>query len=327
MSKIALVTGGSGFVGGRLIERLVANGWSVRALARSPQSRKAVIERGAEAFEGDLSDATSISIAMAGCTTVFHIAALFKLWGKPEEFEQVNVDGTRLLVDVAKVSGTVRRFIQLGAAAVVMGDMTPIISADETLPTYERNWAAYSASKARSEAIVLGANRSGLFETLVIRPPMIWGKGMPTLGHMVKQVQSSQFRWVGDGMQGMSIAHVDNVCQAVELAVEHGQGGQAYFVSDERDTTLKQFISDLLKTQQVNPPKASVPLPIAWFMAGRMEWVWRTFKLSGEPPITRQMLRLIGTTFTLDISKAKHELGYTPVVTYEQGLTAMQSNK
>lgn len=323
MTPTCLITGGSGFVGGRLIERLVARGWQVRALARSEEAMRIVGKRGAQAVKGSLDDPSSLAAAAAGCGVVIHLAALFKLWGDPAEFERANVQGTANLLQAA-AAASVKRFVQVGAAAVVMGDLTPMLRANESLPRQERAWAPYSASKARSEALVQGANRPGVFETVVVRPPMIWGAGMPTLDHMVQTVRAGQFRWVGDGSQAMSTAHVDNVCHAVELAMEKGRAGEAYFVSDGADSTLKQVISRLLQTRGIEPPRASAPLAVAWVMASVMEWMWRAFSRPGEPPITRQMLRLIGQPFTLDIGKAQRELGYRPVVTWEQGLRAMQ---
>ena len=321
----ALVTGGSGYVGGRLIQTLKSHGWDVRALARSPQAMMRVAALGAEAVAGDLDDLPALKRALGGCDAVMHVAALFKLWGTEQEFERANVDGTRNLLSAAATTPTVRRFVQVGAAAVVMGDREPMIRVSEKLPRQERAWAPYSASKARAEALVLAANVPGKFETMVVRPPMIWGAGMPTLDHMIETVKAGQFRWVGDGSQAMSTAHVDNVCHALELALEKGRGGETYFISDGSDSTLKQFLSALLQTRSVDPPRASAPLPVAWVMATVMEWIWRTFARKGEPPITRQMLRLIGQPFTVDIAKAERELGYRPVVSREQGLAAMRA--
>lgn len=323
MTSTCLVTGGSGFVGGRLIERLVAHGWQVRALARSEEAMRIVDRHGAQAVKGSLDDLSSLTAAVAGCDAVIHAAALFKLWGEATEFERSNVQGTANLLKAA-AAASVQRFVQVGAAAVVMGDMAPMLRVDESLPRQERAWAPYSASKARSEALVTGANRPGVFETVVVRPPMIWGDGMPTLDHMIDTVRAGQFRWVGDGSQAMSTVHVDNVCHAVELALAKGRGGETYFVSDGVDTTLKSFLSSLMQTRAVAPPRASAPLRVAWVMATAMEWAWRTFSRPGEPPITRQMLRLIGQPFTVDIGKAQRELGYRPEVTREQGLQAMQ---
>lgn len=323
MKSTCLVTGGSGFVGGRLIQILLSHGWRVRALARSEQAMEAVLAQGAEPVLGSLDDASSLAAAVKECDVVFHVAAYFKLWGDPAEFERSNVQGTSNLLQAAD-RGSVKRFVQLGAAAVVMGDREPMLRVNESLPRQERSWAPYSASKARSEALVLNANRPGVFETVVVRPPMIWGPGMPTLDHMIDTVKAGQFRWVGDGSQAMSTAHVDNVCYALELAVENGRGGQAYFVSDGEDSTLKEVLSGLLQTRGIEPPKATAPLPVAWAMASVMEWIWRAFSRAGEPPLTRQMLRLIGAPFTVDIGKAQHELGYKPVISRQRGLQAMQ---
>lgn len=322
---LCLVTGGSGFVGGKLIERLSASGWHVRALARSEEASRIVLKHGGQPVRGALDDEASLLNAAQGCDAVIHVAALFKLWGSKDEFERANVQGTANLLRASAASPSVKRFIQVGAAAVVMGDMEPMLKVNESHPRQERDWAPYSASKARSEAMVLGANRPGVFETVVIRPPMIWGAGMPTLEHMIDNVHAGQFRWVGDGSQAMSTAHVDNVCHATTLALAKGRGGEAYFISDGKDSTLRQVLSDFFKTKGVIPSDASVPLPLAWFMATQMEWIWRVFGRKGEPPITRQMLRLIGKPFTVDISKARRELGYTPEVSWEKGIQAMKS--
>lgn len=320
-----LITGGSGFVGGRMIRRMADDGWDVRALARSSDAQRKVAALGAQPVRGDLDDAPALAAAVQGCTAVIHVAALFKLWGRPDEFERANVEGTRRLLRACAGAGTVGRFVQVGAAAVVMGDLQPMLRVREDLPLQERAWAPYSASKARAEALVLGANAPGRFETVVLRPPMVWGRGMPTLDHLVENVRAGQFRWVGDGSQAMSTAHVDNVCHAAALAVERGSGGEAYFVSDGRDSTLREVLSALLRTRGVEPPRATVPLPVAWMMARTMEGIWRVLARPGEPPITRQMLRLIGQAFTTDISKAQRALGYQPLVTWERGLAEMRA--
>lgn len=322
MTRTCLVTGGSGFVGGRLIERLVAEGWQVRALARGEAAAQSVAKRGAVPVRGALDDVVALTTAAAGCSVVFHVAALFKLWGATAEFEQSNVAGTANLLRAAQAAG-VRRFVQLGASAVVLAEPVARLRATESLPRQERAWAPYSSSKARSESLVLGANRPGVFETVVILPPMIWGMAMPMLDQLIDGVKAGDFRWVGDGKQAMSTAHVDNVCHALELAADRGAGGQAFFVSDGVDGTLEAFLSALMRTRGVTPPSGRVPLRLAWLLATAMEWAWRAFPRAGEPPITRQMLSLIGAPFTLDIAKAERELGYRPQVTPAQGLRDM----
>jgi nucleoside-diphosphate-sugar epimerase len=324
MERTALVTGGSGFVGGRLIEMLRQDGWQVRAIGRSPEALRRAESLGAVPVRADLEDETSLRHALQDCTTVFHAAALFKLWGSEKEFNCANVEGTRRLLVIAKSSG-VRSFVQIGAAAVVMGEPLPMRGAAEDAPLEIRSWAPYSSSKAKSDRLVREANVPGSFHTAVIRPPRVWGQGMPILDQIIHSIQTKQFRWPGDGEQGMSTCHVDNVCRAAILAAERGTGGASYFVSDGVDSTFRTVMTTLLATRNVAPPKASVPFGVAWWMARCMEAVWRVFRLGGEPPITRQMLRVIGVPFTLSISRARRELGYQPIVSWQSGIAAMQA--
>jgi nucleoside-diphosphate-sugar epimerase len=322
MERTCLVTGGSGFVGGRLIELLRQDGWRVRAIGRSAEALRRVESLGALPVRADLEDETALRAALHDCTTVFHAAALFKLWGSEDEFNRANVEGTRRLLTVARSIG-VRRFVQIGAAGVVMGEPVPMLDITEDAPLQIRSWAPYSSSKAKSERLVREANVPGSFHTAVIRPPLIWGQGMPMLDQMIRSIETKQFRWPGDGEQAMSICHVDNVCRAAILAAERGTGGSSYFVSDGADGTLRAVITALLATRNIVPPKASVPFGVGWWMARCMEAVWRIFRIGGEPPITRQMLRMIGMPFTVNIARARRELGYQPIVTWQSGIAAM----
>ncbi|MBQ2263756.1 MAG: NAD-dependent epimerase/dehydratase family protein [Loktanella sp.] len=321
--RTALVTGGSGFVGGHLIAHLLKTGWQVRAIGRSTSSRAAVAALGAEPHNGDLSDTAVLERAMEGVDTVFHVAAHFKLWGPVRVFREMNVDGTRNVVTAAERAG-VRRVVYVSAAAVVMGHPQPQHRVTEDLPLQRMGFAPYSASKADAEELLRAASgrRKGL-STVAIRPPFIWGTDMPMLDHMVETVKAGQFSWVAGGGQSMSTCHVDNLCHALIMAADQGQDGAAYFVSDNVDTTLKAFLTQLLATRGVQPGNRAVPFGIAWMMAGIMDVVWRLLRLKGEPPITRQMLRLMGKDFTVDISRAQRDLGYAPVLSPEDGLRIM----
>lgn len=321
--RTALVTGGSGFVGGHLIPRLIESGWQVRGIGRSAASRAAVATLGAEPCAADLSDPVALERAMAGVDTVFHVAAHFKLWGPHRTFRAMNVDGTRNVVIAAERAG-VRRVVYVSAAAVVMGRSEAQRGVTEDLPLQRMGFAPYSASKAEAEEILRAASgRRRGFSTVAIRPPFIWGPDMPALDHMVETVKAGQFQWVAGGGQALSTCHVDNLCHALILAADRGRDGAAYFVSDGVDTTLKAFLTRLLASRGVTPKDRSVSFGVAWTMAGLMGTAWRLLRLGGEPPITRQMLRLIGKDFTIDISRARSELGYTPVLTPEDGFRRM----
>lgn len=322
--RTAFVTGGSGFVGKRLIEKLVTSGWTVRALARSQGAAATVRGAGASVIQGDINDPAALKTGMAGSHVVFHVAALFKLWGDKKDFDRINVGGTRAIVEAAAATGSVAKVVAVSAAAVVMGDPEPMLGVDETAPLQRRSFAPYALSKSEAEQVLLSANnRRPSFETVAIRPPMIWGAGMPTLDHMVDTVEAGNWQWVGKGDQAMSTCHVDNLVHALIRAADHGIGGTAYFVADAETGTLKSVIGELLATRNVRAADKSVSFNLAWTMAGIMGLAWRWLHLKGEPPITRQMLRLIGKPFTVRWDKARRELGYVPQISWKDGIAGM----
>ncbi|WP_045836501.1 NAD(P)-dependent oxidoreductase [Hyphomicrobium sp. 99] len=320
--KKAFVTGGSGFVGGALVRRLVAQNVRVVALVRSEAAAAAVRNQGADACRGDLLDERAITEGMRGSDTVFHVAGHLSAWAPREVFHKANVLGTRTMLAAAKAAG-VSTFIAAGASAVVMGRPMSMKDISEDLPLQAPSWAPYIETKAEAERLVRQANTSEL-RTVVIRPPLIWGAGMPMLEEMVAAAKAGHFALPDAGRQIMSTSHVDNVVEGLVLAAEKGRGGEAYFVTDGEDTTLKDVLTDLFRTRGVPPIKRSAPFGLAWYIAAAMEAVWRTFRLPSKPPITRQTLRMIGQDFTLNISKARRDLGYVPVINWADGISRMR---
>lgn len=320
--KQAFVTGGSGFVGKALIRRLVSQKVRVIALARSDAAAETVKKVGAAPFRADLFDKEALTEGMRGCDSVFHAAGHLSEWDSYEAFHKSNVIGTDRMLAAAKAAG-VPTFVAVGAAAVVMGGPAPMKNISEDLPLQAPAWAPYITTKAEAERLVLQANEPGL-RTIVIRPPLIWGVGMPMLEEMVAAAKSGHFALPDAGQQAMSTSHVDNVVECLILAAEKGVSGEAYYVTDGEITTLRKVLTDLLGTRGVPPIKRSVRFGFAWRMAGIMETVWRIFRLRAKPPITRQTLRMIGKDFTLDISKARRDLGYVPVMNWYEGIAQMR---
>ena len=317
----AFVTGGSGFIGGRLIRRLTDDGVRVRALARSDRSAAAVQELGAEAIRGDLGDADAMMRGAAGCEAAFHLAAHVEQWGPWEEFERINVDGTRNALEACAKAG-VRRFIHCGTEAALMAG-EPLVHVDETAPLRPDSPAPYPATKAKAEQAVRGASREG-FETVVVRPRFVWGAGDTTLlPAMVAMVKAGRFAWVGGGRNVTDIAQVDNVVEGLILAAERGRAGEAYFVTDGEPVVFREFISALLETQGVEPPTRELPAWLAAAISRGGEAAWRVLPLRGEPPMTRFTYWVLTQECTIDIAKARAELGYEPVVSRAQGLAEL----
>lgn len=227
----AFVTGGSGFIGGVLIKRLVGEGVQVRALARSESSADKVRKLGAEPFMGDLNPVGNMSEGAAGCDVAYHAAAFVEQWGPWSEFQAATVDGTANALAACRTGG-VERFVHVGTEAALV-DGNALVNADETWPLKPDSRAYYPRSKARAEQAVVAANGVGGMETLVVRPRFVWGPGDTTLlPAIVELIRAGKFAWVGGGGHLTSTAHVDNVVEGLVLAAEKGRGGEAYFITD-----------------------------------------------------------------------------------------------
>ena len=320
----AFVTGGSGFIGGRLIKRLVGEGRRVRALARSDSSAAAVEALGAEAVRGDLSDAASMQAGAQGCEQAFHLAAHLGQWGKREEFIAGNVTGTENALAACRDAG-VRRFVHCGTeAALLAGE--PLVNVDETAPLRPDSKALYPATKAMAEQRVRAASADG-FDAMVMRPRLVWGAGDTTLlPEIVAAVKGGKFAWIGGGDHLTATTHVDNVVEGLILTADKGRAGEAYFVTDGEPSVFREFVSELLSTQGVEPPTRSVPAPVAAAMAAGTETVWKLLRLDSEPPLTRLALWLSSQECTIDISKARAELGYEPVRSRAEGMAELRAS-
>ncbi|QNJ93466.1 NAD-dependent epimerase/dehydratase family protein [Mycolicibacterium fluoranthenivorans] len=318
--KIA-VTGGSGFLGAHLIPRLVQDGHTVFALARSASSADVVRALGATPVPGDLDKPDELSLPAVDA--VVHAAALFRFAGPRAPYFSANVAGTEAVLNAARVAGAVT-FVYISAAAVAMDDRgTPAGNIDESASTYPRSFSGYIASKSQGEAAVLAANGPG-FRTIALRPPALWGPGGPFSKQLPHAIESGQFAFIGRGEYPASTIHVDNVVEAVQCALARGTGGRPYFINDRDLVTFREFIAGLAKLEGHSiDGLRSVPYRVAFTFGRLMETFAALRTDKGDPPLTRTMVRLIGREFTTNDDAARRELGYVGTMTRAEGLARM----
>jgi len=159
-----------------------------------------------------------------------------------------------------------------------------------------------------------------------LRPPLIWGKGDPNvLPSIIEAVNKGQMMFIDGGNHHFTTCHVINVCSALVKAEEAQLGGTAYFITDGVQLVFKTFIKDYLATQGVKAPDRSVPLTMAKGVASIMEFIWRSLRLGGQPPLYKGLVNTLGMEFTISDKKARQELGYKPVISIEDGLNQMTS--
>ena len=243
-------------------------------------------------------------------------------WGTQDEFDRGNVEGTGNALEACAQAG-VRRFVHVGTeAALLAGE--PLVNVDETAALRPDSPALYSSTKARAEQLVSDANRDG-FETVVIRPRFVWGRGDTTLlPTMAEMVRSGRFAWIGGGRQKTSTTHVDNTVEGLMLGATRGAPGEVYFVTDGEPVVFREFVGELLSTQGVDPPTRNIPSPVAHAMAVGGETAWRALPLPGRPPLTRFAYWVSAQECTIKIDKARRQLGYEPLRTRADGLAELR---
>ena len=312
-----LVTGGSGFLGRRLIPALMREGHEVIALSRSPSSDFVVAGFGATPWRGDL---TLEDLALPNIEAVVNAAAHFRLAGPRAPYFAANVAGVQRLLSAARAAGA-RRFVQISAAAVAMDDRgSPLAAVDESAPVFPASFSAYIASKAQGEAAVLAAAAPN-FQTLALRPPGIWGKGDAFSKALPGLLRGRRFGFIDNGAFPYVTCHVDNVVEGVLCALRAGVTGRAYFLNDAEATTFRAFVVDIARALGLDAARApSMAYPFAWAAGGALEAIWRLAGASGDPPISRTMVRLIGRPFTTSDAAARRDLGYSGRMRRAEGL-------
>src|SRR3954471_10753409 len=316
----AFVTGGSGFVGGRLIERLRADGWDVRALARSDAAAERVRSLGAGPASGDLDDLGALRAGADGVDVVIHCAAKADDWGDPDEFERINVRGTENVLRAAREAGA-RRVVHVSTEAALMAGQ-PLVRVNEDTPLRPDSAALYPATKARAEQAVRAANAD--LETVVIRPRFVWGRGDTTLlPVLVDLVKSGRFRWTAGGTPLPDITQVDNTVEGLMLGATKAPPGGVYFATDGEPVVFKEFVGAMIETQGVKAPDKSIGVGLAKTAASATEGAWRLLRRPGRPPLTRFAVWASGMECTIDISRARQDLGYAPVKDRETGLAEL----
>jgi len=308
---------------------LSARNARVRIFARR---RRPEIESGTvETVIGDVRDPQAVDRACRGADTVFHTAGLPGIWGAWAEYYDVNVVGTTNVIQACRRNG-VRRLIFTSSPSVVH-EGRDIEAGSETLPYARHFKAPYPATKAEAERRVLAANGSdtpnGPLFTCAIRPHLLWGPGDP---HLVPRIlhlaRTGRLRQIGDGRNRVDLTHVDNAAHAHLLAAEQltegGKApGQTYFITDGRPVRLWEWISNLLKAAGLPPVSGKLPLPLARILAAACEALYRIARVPGEPPLTRFLVDHLGTSHWFDISKARADLEYDPIVEPEEGFTRL----
>lgn len=302
-----LVTGATGFVGRAAVRALRAEGHRVRALCP-----KGDAPEGAEATEGAIADEPSVLAAAKGADALLHLEHLDDPRASLADAERVNLIGAENVLAAAREAG-VKRLVHLSTEAVTRG-RDPRSYVDERYPQPPRFFDHATETRALAEDLVTAAS-GGAFETVVLRPGLLWGVGDDVfLPALLKRVRAKRFSWIDDGRALVATTYVDNLCLALRLALTAPEAaGGVFYVTDDERTTRREFVGNLLRAAGAPVPRASVPYGLAYAGA------WAAERLSFAAARTRAEVVAEGRSAHFNIQRARAALGYAPEVTVAEG--------
>lgn len=316
-----LVTGASGFLGGRLAETLMSEGEQVTVLARassdlshlfaSPPDRLRIVR-------GGLTDCDSLAEAVRGVTHIFHCAAASTDWAAVEVYQDSNVRGTEMLVAAALKQRQLQRFVHVSTTDVYGYPVVPCAETGEVRDV----GLPYNRTKIQGEQAVWRAAQEGLPVT-VIRPATIYGpRGKAFVTDIADLLQRRQMAYIGGGRATGGFLYVDNAVSAMIAAAGSAVAeGQVYNLSDATGATWNRYVKALAEGLGYRPPWIDLPYGLAMSIAGGMEAPYRWVKaLPGRPMLTRHAVFLLARDQEFPSDKARAELGFSSQVSFEEGI-------
>lgn len=316
----ALVTGATGLVGSYIVERLLSDGWHVRALVRteSPELER----QGVECVRGDVTDAESFSRAAVGQSHIFHCAAAITQSGDWEVYHRLNVGGTRNAIDAAERSGA--RLLQLSSVAVYSAryadgsNMTNETARLGPLP----DGAFYPRSKRASEELVMAAHAEGRIWATAVRPCVIYGRrDRQCVPRAARALRFGVFPLIGGGHSVMPVVHAANVADGAVLAATTDiAGGRAYNLANDFAVSVRDFFT--LGAQGLDRRVRFIPIPLGAARAA-FSLLLRGIRMVAPGRaslVSDDSLSMITRDNPYDSNRARQELGWTPRVRPDDGV-------
>jgi len=325
--KKALVTGGGGFLGSSIVRMLLDKRITVRSLQRSdsPDLKKL----GVEIIRGDIGDRDTVINAAEGCDVIFHVAAKAGVWGDYDDYYQCNVSGTKNIIDACQIHNIQKLIYTSSPSIVFTGEDEENIN--ESTPYADHFLTAYQKTKALAEQMVLQANNENL-ATVALRPHLIWGPGDPHLiPRIIERAKAGRLRLVGKQNNLVDSTYVDNAALAhihasEALAPNAVCAGKAYFISNDEPLPMKELINKILAAADVSPVTKTIPTQLAYSIGIMMEFIYKIFKLKGEPIMTRFVAKQLSCAHWYDLTAAKTYIGYQAKITIDEGMEILKTS-
>ena len=308
-----LVTGASGFIGGRFARFALEQGLDVRVNGRRPEGVEHLVKRGAEFIQGDLSDPELVLGLCDDVDAVVHCAGAVGVWGRYEHFHQANVQVTENVVE-ACLKQRVRRLVHLSSPSVYFDGRSHVGIREEQVP--KRFSDHYGATKYLAEQKVFAAEEFGL-EVIALRPRFVTGAGDTSIfPRLIAMQRKGRLKIIGNGLNKVDFTSVQNLNDALlsGLLASGPALGQAYNISNGQPVPIWDVINYVFRKLGVPQVNRHVPYGLAYSAALLNESVCRLLPGRPEPSLYRLAVAVMAKDFSLDISRARQYLEYEPRV-------------
>ncbi len=318
---IALVTGGTGFVGSHLIESLRSSGDTVRAIVRRSSDREQIARLGGEPVQGELGDLDSLRDACRGCDVVYHAAARVEILGDFREFHETTVMGTERLVQAAREAG-VRRFVYVSSCGVYHPKLMSSGVINESTPSPPPpKWFVYGRTKLAAEEVVR-KNVATPMEWVIIRLGYLYGPRNRALHRYFRPFfTAGPIMLIGSGNNEMTMLYVHDAARAVALAGRSNEAvGRTLIAAGNERITQRIYLNTLADGFGVARPTKSLPYPVAYVLGWIGEWMLRLSPRLVKIPFNRSVVALTGLPQRIDDTATQQLLNWKPQVRFADGM-------
>ncbi|OLT43406.1 nucleoside-diphosphate sugar epimerase [Serinicoccus sp. CNJ-927] len=323
MGGRVLVTGASGMLGGATADLLAHHGWDVTVM-----QRRTAGGRHRESL-GDIRDPDAVERAVRGQDAVVHLAAKVDVVGPWRDFVDVNVRGTRRVIEALRSHGG-GRLVQVSSPSVAHSGHS-LAGAGATPASPMRARGHYARTKAAAELFALEADSPDLAVTAV-RPHLVWGPGDTQLvGRIAQRAHQGRLALVGPGTALVDTTYVDNAAEALVAALDRIDvaRGQALVVTNGEPRPIGELVGDICRAVGAPAPRLRLPTPLAWGLGAAVEGVTAlSERVPGlptinQPPMTRFLAEQLSTAHWFDQRHTREVLDWRPRVSVDEGLTRL----
>ena len=356
-TKHVFVTGAGGFLGKAICRLLRLADIKVTGFARGHYPE--LTDMGVHMKQGDITDFSRLKEAMKSCDLVFHVAAKAGVWGSKEDYFKPNVQGAQNIIQACEELA-ITRLVYTSTPSVTFAGVDEA-GINELQPYADKFLNFYAESKAIAEQKILTAssgeqqkyqqpavqnsnsnsNPSAVdsqspikqLKTVALRPHLIWGPNDPHLvPRVLARARAGKLKLVGKEDKLVDTIFVDNaayahILAAIELAKPNSNCvGKAYFISNDQPITMAEMLNNILNCVGLPPVTKRVPSVVAYAAGGTLEWFYKVLNKQQEPIMTRFVAKQLSTSHYFDISAAKNDFGYTPLISIAEGMKLLKAS-